>query len=233
MTIDARINLGVIPVKSELERQGQLSQLYAQRQQMDLQREQADAERQQQAQAAQREQAGMIAKLTRGVRDEGSYQQARRAAEAYGIDIAGAPANYDPDWVQTQHIIADTFYRQGPEKLTNTAQELMEAGFEPGTLEFQRRMAQRISMQDSKVITTSDGGMASLLTPEGVQPVILPNPGDRQAGSPSSGYAGGPRQISSDADYEALPPGAAYTAPDGSIRRKGGQPAQGRGPFGP
>lgn len=37
--------------------------------------------------------------------------------------------------------------------------------------------------------------------------------------------------VGSQADYEALPPGAEYTAPDGSVRRKGGAASNGGGNF--
>lgn len=191
MAIDARIPLMVQPVRSELDRQQSLADLAARQQQTELQRQQFERQQQQLEQQAQeqeaarrREQAGQIAQLTRGVRDEATYQQARRAAQAYGIDISAAPPNYDPDWVQTQHILADTFFREGSDKLTNTAQELVEAGFEPGTPAFQRRMAQRIAMQDSKVVNTTAGGMSGMLGPNGYEPFILPNPGTAAAGAP-------------------------------------------------
>lgn len=190
MALDARIPLMVQPVKSDLDRQQSLADLAARQQQTDLQRQQFDlqqqqrqAEAEQQRLAGQREQAGMIARLTRGVTDEGTYQQARQAAQAYGIDVSGAPANFDPDWVRTQHILADTFFREGPDKLTNTAQELVEAGLEPGTPDFQRAMARRITMKDSKVVNTTAGGMSGMLGPGGYQPFILPNPGTAEAGT--------------------------------------------------
>lgn len=37
--------------------------------------------------------------------------------------------------------------------------------------------------------------------------------------------------VGSQADYDALPPGAEYTAPDGSVRRKGGAASNGGGNF--
>jgi hypothetical protein len=163
---------------------------------IDEQRASREQQAQQQQLAQQREQAGMIARLTSNVRDEGSYQQARQAAQAYGIDISSAPANFDPEWVQTQNIIAETFFRDGPDKLTTTAQELVEAGLEPGTPEFQRAMAQRISMKDSKVVNTTAGGMSGMLGPNGYQPFILPNDGSGQAGAPAGG--GGVPQAAAD-----------------------------------
>ena len=91
-------------------------------------------------------------------------------------------------WVSSRDaLVAETFFRDGPDKLTNTAQELVEAGLEPGTPDFQRAMAQRIAMQDSKVVNTTAGGMSGMLGPNGYQPFILPNPGGAQAGAPAGG----------------------------------------------
>lgn len=192
MALDTRL-----PLMAAQGAQVNLADLYQQtqgiqmqRRAMDMREQEFGAQQQQREEAArqreleqQREQAGMIARLTRGVTDETTYQQARQAAQAYGIDVTGAPPTYDPDWVQTQHILANTFFREGPDKLTNTAQELVEAGLEPGTPEFQRAMAQRIAMQDSKVVNTTAGGMSGMLGPNGYQPFILPNPGGAQAGA--------------------------------------------------
>jgi hypothetical protein len=178
-----------------------LAELYAQAQQMKLQqrgmdmREQefsaAQEQREREAQegqlARQREQAGMVARLTRGVTDEATYQQRIAAARQYGLDTSEAPPQFDPEWVQTQNILAETFFREGPDKLTTTAQELVEAGLEPGTPQFQRAMAQRIAMQDSKVVNTTAGGMSGMLGPNGYQPFILPNSGEAPAGAPVSG----------------------------------------------
>lgn len=192
MALDTRL-----PLLAAQGAQVNLADLYQQTQGMQMQRRAMDMREQefgaqqqqreevarQQQLAQQREQAGQIAQLTRGVTDEGTYQQRLAAARQYGIDVSGAPANFDPAWVQTQNILAETFFREGPDRLTNTAQELVEAGFEPGTPEFQRAMAQRITMKDSKVVNTTAGGMSGMLGPNGYQPFILPNPGGAQAGA--------------------------------------------------
>lgn len=194
MTLDTRL-----PLLAAQGAQVNLADIYAQSQQMQMQRRTMDMreqefgaaqqQREQQAREAelaqQREQAGMIAKLTTGVTDEATYQQRLAAARQYGVDVSGAPPNYDPNWVQTQNILATTFFREGPDKLTTTAQELVEMGLEPGTAQFQQAMAQRIAMKDSKIITTQAGGMASVLSPGGIQPVIVPNDGSQTAGAPA------------------------------------------------
>lgn len=183
----AQVNLADMYAKAQdmrMQREG----MDMRREQFDYQRQQMEAQQQEAAAGKQREQAGLIAKLTTGVQDEGTYQQRLAAARAYGIDVSAAPPNYDPEWVQTQNIIASTFLKpDGQKELTTTAQELAEAGYEPGTPEFQKAMAQRIAMKDSKVVTTTAGGMAGMLGPGGYQPLVLPNDGSSLAGAPAGG----------------------------------------------
>lgn len=155
--------------------------------QFDHQQQQWQTEQQQAEMQKAREQMGMIAKLTTGVSDERSYQERLAAARAYGIDVSGAPQSYDPAWVRSQNIIATTFLNS-PEKLTTTAQQLVEAGYQPGTPEFQQKMAQLIDMDASKVVSTTAGGMAGMVRPGGgYEPFILPNPGNAPAGAPAGG----------------------------------------------
>lgn len=67
--------------------------------------------------------------------------------------------------------------------------------------------------------------------------VVVPQGGDirrldihgNEVGFGSTG--GTPAQITSKQDYDALPPGSAYIAPDGSQRVKGGAPSQGGATF--
>jgi hypothetical protein len=151
---------------------------------------QADREAQQEAaeRAALREQAGMIAKLTDGVQDEASYQQRRQAALAYGMDPSAIPETYDPQFVQTYNVLAHTLLKpDGEAKLTTTAQELRDAGYQPGTPEFITAMRQRLDMRDSKVISAQAGGQAGLYGPGGYKPIIAPNDGSAPAGSPVGG----------------------------------------------
>lgn len=143
--------------------------------------------------AQQREQAAMIAKLTEGVQDEQTYQQRLQAAAAYGMDTSQLPQSFEQggrDFVQTYNVLATTLLRpDGERKLTNTAQELVDAGYQPGTPQFIAAMRNRLTMQDSKVITTQAGGAAGLLGPNGYQQVITPNDGSQQAGAPVGGGA--------------------------------------------
>lgn len=187
--IDARI-----PLMAAQGSQVNLVDMYRQAQQMKAmeeerayRREVIEEQRQARIGAAQREQAGMIAKLTANVTDEATYQQRLAAARAYGIDVSSAPQNYDPQWVQTQNAIAQFILKPDAEqKLTNMALELRDAGFEPGTPEFEAQMRQRITASDSKVVSTTAGGMAGMVGPNGqYNPFILPNDGSHAAGAPA------------------------------------------------
>jgi hypothetical protein len=77
---------------------------------------------------------------------------------------------------------------------------------------------------------------------EGKRGPIVANNGDgtftlipRSMGGGGQPQSGGqaPRPLSSKAEYDALPPGSEYIAPDGSRRRKGGQAPQASGRFQP
>jgi len=140
------------------------------------------------SQEAGRKQLLQMADLLDDSTDEASYQRNLAAARAYGMDISAVPQSFDPNWVATQRRLVDTMLRE-PQKLTTMAQELVNAGYEPGTQEFITQMRQRINLADSRVISTSDGGMAGLYGPQGYQPLILPNPGNVAPGTPAGGAA--------------------------------------------
>lgn len=121
--------------------------------------------------------------------DEASYQRNLAVAQQlYGQLPDTVPQNYDPNWIGQQRRIVDVMLRE-PQKLTQMAQELVDAGYEPGTPEFVAQMRQRINLADSRVISTTDGGMAGLYGPNGYQPLILPNPGGVAPGAPAGGAA--------------------------------------------
>jgi hypothetical protein len=156
--------------------------------QIDALRRKQETDAEEAERTAMREQAGMIAKLTDGVQDEASYQQRRQAALAYGMDPSAIPETYDPQFVQTYNVLAHTLLKpDGEAKLTTTAQELRDAGYQPGTPEFITAMRQRLDMRDSKVISAQAGGQAGLYGPGGYKPIIAPNDGSAPAGSPVGG----------------------------------------------
>lgn len=188
------------------------------------QKQQADA--QDAERTAMREQAQMIAKLTDGVTDDAGYQQRRQAALAYGMDPSAIPEAYDPQFVQTYNTLAHTLLKpDGEAKLTTTAQELVDAGYQPGTPEFIGKMRERLELADSKVVTTTGGGMASLLGYGGqTKPLILPNPGGQQPGAP----AGGKTVVRTGRDASGR---QVVQYSDGSVDYAGGAASNGGGNF--
>lgn len=72
---------------------------------------------------------------------------------------------------------------------------------------------------------TAGGGVAQLNPQTGqLETLVMPNQGGHAAGSPVNG--GGVPQVHDQASYDAIPPGAQYTTPDGHIRVKQGGPSQ-------
>jgi len=133
-----------------------------------------------------RKQMAQMADLLDDSTDEASYQRNLAVAQQlYGQLPPSVPRNFDPNWIAGQRRIVDIMLRE-PSKLTNMAQELVNAGYEPGTPEFIAQMRQRIALGDSKVITTTDGGMAGLYGPQGYQPLVVPNPGNQTPGAPAA-----------------------------------------------
>lgn len=104
-----------------------------------------DHRRDQAAQAqAERQRLADMAKLTRGVVDQASYQQALNVAQQLGVDVSQAPPQYDPQWIEQQARIFE-FFADDKNDLPGIARELQQAGYEPGTPEFQEAMKQVIN----------------------------------------------------------------------------------------
>jgi hypothetical protein len=179
------------------------------------------------SQEAGRKQMLDLANLLDDSTDEASYQRNLSVAQQlYGQLPPTVPQNFDPNWIDQQKRIVSVMMSE-PQKLTTMAQELVNAGYEPGTPDFVQQMRQRIALSDTKIISTTDGGMAGTLGPSGYNPVILPNPGNMPAGAP----AGAPVRVSSPQEADALPPGTRFIDPNGIERQvPGGQPGGNR-PF--
>lgn len=142
----------------------------------------AEADRMEQG----RKQMAQMADLLDDSTDEASYQRNLAVARQLGWQVDNVPQNFDPNWIAQQRQIVNVMLRE-PQKLTTMAQELVNAGYEPGTPEFIAQMRQRIALGDSKVISTTDGGMAGLYGAQGYQPLIVPNPGNQAPGAPAGG----------------------------------------------
>lgn len=91
------------------------------------------------AQEQQRTQMTQLAQLLDDSNDEASYQRNLGAAKQIGLDVSSAPPNFDPQWVGQQQVITHALLDK-PDKVSNDAQLLVEAGYDPGTPAFQQAM---------------------------------------------------------------------------------------------
>lgn len=105
-----------------------------------LQLREKERERGEAAAKAQREKVENLARLTSGVTDDTVYQQRLATARSLGVDVSQAPTNFDPNWIQTQNTIAQVWLEDDGKKLSGLARELQDAGYQPGTPQFQEAM---------------------------------------------------------------------------------------------
>lgn len=107
-----------------------------------LQQQQAQmAQRQQEAaqQQAQQRRSDIpfLSKLLPTIRDEASFQQARAAAQRYGVDVSDWGETYDPAQVQSaQTMIAAIQTPEGQTAVTEGGKYAQEQGLQPGTPEY-------------------------------------------------------------------------------------------------
>lgn len=175
-----------------------------------------------------RKQMAQMADLLDDSTDEASYQRNLGVARQLGMPVDNVPQTFDPNWIAQQRQIVNVLLRE-PQKLTTMAQQLVEAGYQPGTQEFTTQMRQLIALEASKVVTTTDGGMAGLYGPQGYQPLVVPNPGGVAAGAPVN--SGQLPRVNSPEEAMRLAPGTRFIDPNGIEREvPGGQPGGNR-PF--
>jgi hypothetical protein len=98
------------------------------------QNEQAKAQ-----QGERRANMGDVAKLFDGVTPE-NYGQRVALAQQMGVDVSGVPQQFDPAWIQQQQNVLRFFNDQGEQGISGIARELVDAGFQPGTDEFNQAM---------------------------------------------------------------------------------------------
>ena len=182
------------------------NQLAQRREQADYRKQQG--ERQDAAFAAQQEdraakqqedsrgQIVKMGKLLAHAKDPVTYAQSRAAAQQLGFDISAIPEQFDPNWVAQQQMIVQAYQDGGAEKMSATAQELVDAGYQPGTPEFNTQMRNRISAQDSKPFNVGPGEGRYDIDPATGQPRTIIAP--YGAAPPSAGS-------SDDDEWEVVP----------------------------
>jgi hypothetical protein len=149
---------------------------------------------QSQQQEQQRAQLAKVADLLDDSTDEISYQRNLNVARQLGLPVESAPPQFDPEFIRTQSAIARAVLNNDPE-LPLIAQEVVAAGLQPGTPEFQAEIGRILKSKYSTVKTvpyTQGGGVAAYdIAGGGITPVIVPNPGGQQAGAPVGGVSEG------------------------------------------
>lgn len=105
-----------------------------------FERDQAAAAQQHQTEI--RERATTLARLLDAAVDEPTYQQGLQTAQQLGIDVSGAPPQFDPNFVARQRMIVREFIDQ-PDHLTAFQQELAAGGIAPGSAEYRSMLEHR------------------------------------------------------------------------------------------
>lgn len=100
-----------------------------------------------------------LGRLLNHAQDEASYQQALSAAKQIGIDTAGAPPNFDPNWVNRQKAVLAAFDKDGGSQISGLARELNDAGYKSGTPEFEQAMRTALQGKYAPTYTDEKGNM--------------------------------------------------------------------------
>lgn len=108
------------------------------------------------------------------------YAQALGAAQQMGLDVSGAPQQYDPNWVQQQRFIFDAM--QDPGVQTSIQKDIASLGIDPNTPEGRARVNELILFKYAKPVTDQYGRAALSL------PNIGATQGAPQPGAVEDGY---------------------------------------------
>ncbi len=148
------------------------------RQALQMRSQQQTAQTQQMEQ--QRAQLAKVADLLDNSTDEVSYQRNLNVARQLQLDVSSAPPQFDPEFIRTQSAIARAVLNDDPE-LPLIAQEVMGAGLQPGTPEFQAEIGRILKSKYSTVKTVPynpGGGVAAYDTATGgITEIVVPNTG--------------------------------------------------------
>jgi len=135
---------------------------------------------------AQRAQLAKVADLLDNSTDEISYQRNLNVARQLGLPVESAPPNFDPNFIQTQSAIARAVLNNDPE-LPLIAQEVVAAGLQPGTPQFQAEIGRilKAKYDTTKVVSYQQGGGAIAYDAANNQstPLIVPGEAGNAASS--------------------------------------------------
>ncbi len=147
------------------------------------------------AQEQKRADLPFVAKLIETSIDENSYQRNRQVAQQYGIDLSGAPANFDPTWRDEQLVTIKALSSpQAQEALSTYGKEGMDAGYRG--VELQNYVRQRVAADSAKYFPLAPGGGLAAVQPgQGAQLVIAPNMGGAAPGAPVGSQGSAPSGV--------------------------------------
>lgn len=141
---------------------------------------------------AERKRLAQVADLLDNSTDEVSYQRNLAVARQLGLPVDSAPPNFDPEFVATQTAIARAILGNDP-KLTEVAQDLVAAGYQPGSPEFQNEYKRILAAKFDTKKTLSyqqGGGAVAYDTVTGqITPLIVPGGSEQSAGIPPEAIA--------------------------------------------
>lgn len=118
---------------------------------------------QQQVQVGQAKQRGdqmqQLGRLLNHATDETTYQQSLAAAKQIGLDVSSAPPSFDPNWVGQQKLVLQAYEKDGGQQISGLARELSDAGYKPGTPEFQQAMVTALRGKYAPQYTDQQGNV--------------------------------------------------------------------------
>ena len=100
-----------------------------------------------------------LGRLLNHATDETTYQQSLAAAKQIGLDVSSAPPSFDPQWVGQQKLVLQAYEKDGGAQISGLARELSDAGYKPGTPEFQQAMATALRGKYAPQYTDQQGNV--------------------------------------------------------------------------
>lgn len=156
--------------------------------------QQQQAQGRQQAAQQRRADIPTITRLLEGSVDQVTYDRNVQAAQGLGIDTSQLPRQFDPAWRDEQVATMKLFGTpEGREAFSTAGKEAQDAGYQPGTPEFNAYVKQRLMAADRRTIPLQPGGSVAEYDPATGQArlVVAPNTGGAATGAPVG--AGGPQ----------------------------------------
>jgi len=169
----------------------------------------------------------MLTNLLRNSTDQATYDRNLATARQYGVDTSTIPQQFDPQWRDQQLTTLQALQQPGGQEALSTAgKEAADAGFKPGTPQFNDFVRNRLVSSDRKVIPYTAGGGVGIYDPAsgGVSNLITPNTGNAPAGTPVQ-QSNVPR-LTNPSEVSSLKPGQQFYDPNGVLRQVPGGPTQ-------